>query len=128
MFREKVTGEEFKVQLPDPSPIWAGRGSKVFPMPLPPPPISCTGFVPDIAYDSIPEFPKSIGRDIYNDEVQVQESEIDPDREYDVLQQEYSADNYYNIPLKRNFFVNNSKAQYIVFELQDRINTQDPGT
>ena len=60
--------------------------------------------------------------------MQVQESEIDPDREYDVLQQEYSADNYYNIPLKRDFFVNNSKAQYIVFELQDRINTQDPGT
>ena len=45
-----------------------------------------------------------------------------------MLQQEYSADNYYNIPLKRDFFVNNSKAQYIVFELQDRINTTDPGT
>ena len=72
MFREKATGEEFKVQLPDPSPIWTGRGSTAFPMPLPPPPTSCTGFVPDIAYDSIPEFPKSIGRDIYNDEVQIQ--------------------------------------------------------
>ena len=61
--------------------------------------------------------------------MQIQGSEIDPDREYDVIQQEYSAYNYYNIPLKRDFFVNNSKAQYIVFELQDRImNTGVSGT
>lgn len=124
-FRNTETGEIRQVRLPAPSPIWTGCGSEVFPMPIPPPPPSCTGFVPGKGEFPIPNPAKDIGQDIYNDETPVTESEIDPDGNYDVVQDEYTGDTYYNIALKRNFFVNNAKTQYLMVELMDRTQGSD---
>lgn len=119
-FKNKETGEMCQVRLPAPSPIWTGRGSEVFPVPVPPPPPSCTGFVPDVAGGALPDPGEDIGRDIYTDEIPTAESEIDPDADYDVIQDEYSGNTYYNIALTRDFFTNNAKSQYLMVELMDR--------
>ena len=118
-FLDTETQEMHQVLLPEPSPIWTGRGSTAFPEQVPPPPVSCTGFLPDAARDSIPEQPQDIGEDIYDDDA-AQTGSIDPDAHYDVVQDEYSGNTYYNIPLKRDFFVNNSKTQYLMVELMGR--------
>lgn len=116
------TDEMCYVRLPAPSPIWTGKGSEAFPVEVPPPPTSCSGFVPDLASGSLPNPGADIGRDIYNDEVPVAESQIDPDGNYEVRQEEYSGpdNNYYNIVLKRDFFPNNAKTQYLMIELADK--------
>ena len=89
-------------------------------MPVPPPPPSCTGFIPGDGEEPIPTPGEDIGQDIYTDEVSTSESEIDPDGHYDVIQDEYTGNTYHNIALTRDFFTNNAKTQYLVVELMDR--------
>lgn len=119
-FRNTKTEEMCQVRLPEPTSIWTGRGNEVFPMPVPPPPPSCTGFIPGNGESPIPNPAEDIGNDIYNDDVLTAESEIDPDGHYDVIQDEYTGNTYHNIALKRDFFTNNSKTQYLMVELMDR--------
>lgn len=119
-FWNTETEEMCQVRLPEPTSTWVGRGSSAFSLSVPPPPTSCTGFVPDLASGSLPDPGADIGRDIYNDEVPTAESEIDPDGHYEVRQDEYTGNTYYNVPLKRDFFTNNAKTQYLMVELMDR--------
>lgn len=119
-FYNTETGEMRQVMLPEPSSTWTGRSSEVFPSPIPPPPISCSGFVPPDAKDALPDQPQDIGTDIYNDDVDSSESEINSSDKYEVIQDDYSGNTYYNVSLKRNFFPNDAKAQYLVLELMDR--------
>lgn len=120
-FYNTETQEMRQVRLPEPSPIWTGRGSEVFPMPVPPPPPSCTGFVPGRDAEPIPNTSEELGVDIYNEDVPETENEIDPQGHYNVIQDEYTGNTYHNIALTRDFFTNNSKTQYLMVELMDRV-------
>jgi hypothetical protein len=102
-FYDPETEEMRQVMLPEPSPIWTGTNGCATP------PAPATG--------------SSIGDDIYEDEVQTPTSnEIDPEGHYEVVQDEYSGNTYYNIAIKKDFFTNNSKAQYLMVELMNRTN------
>lgn len=96
-------------------------------MPIPPPPPSCTGFVPGCGENPIPETSMNLGQDIYDDNALVQESELQLNEEYDVVQDVYSGPEnaYYNITLKKNFFTNNSKTQYLTLVLRNETVEQD---
>lgn len=124
-FFNTETQEMCQVELPMPSPIWSGDGTDVFPSQVPPPPTSCSGFVPDNAQGSIPETGADIGDDIYDDASSSSEPNgIDPEGHYEVVQAEYTGNTYHNIALTRDFFTNNAKAQYLMVELMDRNPTQ----
>lgn len=90
-------------------------------MPVPPPPTSCTGFVPGPGASPIPNPGADIGKDIYDDDSS-SEIPISIGGEYEVVQDEYTGNTYYNIALKKDFFTNNSKAQYLMVELMNRTN------
>ena len=115
-FKNIGTGEICKVRLPKPSSIWSGD-TDVFPEEVPPP--QCSGFVP--GPDGIPARPEAIGSDIFTDEIPPAESEIAPGGKYEVIQEEYTGNTYYNIPLKKNAFNANLKTQYLMVELMGKI-------
>ena len=119
-FFNTQTEEYRQVLLPEPTSTWVGRGSNVFPIPVPVPPISCSGFIPEQSKDTIPPQPEGIGTDIYNDSALQRDSEIDPSIHYEVRQEDYTGNTYHNISLKRNFFRNDAQTQYIMLELMDR--------
>lgn len=45
---------------------------------------------------------------------------IDPEKEYEVVYEEYEGNTYYNITLNEGFFMDESKTQYLAVELVDR--------
>ena len=106
----------YQVDLPMPSPIWSGCCSDVCSSQVTPTSNSCTS-----------ETGINIGDDIYEDaDSSSKPNDIDPKGNYDVVQEDYAGNTYYNIALTKDFFTNNAKMQYLMVELMDRNPNTNP--
>ena len=112
-FRNPNTGEIIEVSLPKKVPTWTTGENAMFPGPIPSP--ACSGFVPPPANNALPD-PTYPGYDIFDDETDLDYSELDPDVDYEVLHQTYSTDTYFNIPLKKSDFPNVGKVLFLKVE------------
>lgn len=115
----EFAGRKYEVEIPAPTSTWAVPGDDSPIMPFPPP-VNCTGFVPPAADGSIPVPPLPIGGDIFDDSPEsttATGSAIDPEGTYEVLNEEYETDTYFNIVLRHNDFTNTTQQQFLVLEL-----------
>jgi len=118
-FKDVESGEIKHVVLPSADSIWVGHGSCEFPNP--PPDVGCQGFVPPYAIGSLPP-PQNMGEDIFDDRVDDPSSEVEPLRQYEVLNQDYATSTYYNVCLNKGFFTNRDRTQYLMVEFMDNSN------
>ena len=115
-FFNKDTQVMYQVDLPMPSPIWSGCCSDV-----------CSSRVTPTSNSCSSETGINIGDDIYEDaDSSSKPNDIDPKGNYDVVQEDYAGNTYYNIALTKDFFTNNAKMQYLMVELMDRNPNTNP--
>ena len=125
-FRDIQTGQECQINLPHPLRPWEDDGSSD--VQLPQPPNSCTGVLPPTTSQTSTFDPEAMPDNPFDVEDDSGESEIDPQRIYETIYDEYEGNTYYNIPLKRSFFVNSAKTQYLMVELMDKVIVPDSTT
>lgn len=94
-FKDKETEDVCHVRLPQATPPPLPPGQAVNP-----PPIGEGGIDMGDDGDSTEDF-------------------IDPEKEYDVVYEDYQGNTYYNITLDEGFFMDESKTQYLAVELVD---------
>ena len=110
-FKDIETQEFKQVKLPSTFPS---------PCPVPQPPNSCLGVLPPMNSQTEGFDPEAMPPDPFNIEDDSGESDIDPKKRYEVVHDDYEGNTYYNIALKRNFFVNGSTTQYFMVETMDK--------